>query len=1036
MSKMKLKNYLFIICFLLANFVHAQRTITGTVTDTDSEPLIGVNVVIDQSSIGTVTDIDGNFSIPVSDDASALVFSYVGYAEIKQSLGSTNVMNIVMAQGSVLDEVVVTALGLTKSKERVSYAAQTLKAADINQSRVGDVSQQLSGQVPGLSVVTNNGSAVSSSRIVLRGESSLNPNKNQPLLVVDGVLISNEYIGIGSNPVSGDLPVDYGNSLNDLNPDDFESVTVLKGPKAAALYGERGTNGVLIITTKSGKDKKGIGISYTTGVAVDKVNRFWDEQNEYGGGGTRGDEANQFRSNWGGNFGPATNGTLISQATPSDPNPDPTPFVQKADRRGFFRTGMSYNNNLALSFAEDNVWGRVSLGRLSKEGIVPNTEYKRNNVGIRMGANLTEKLSIDLSANYVNSNSDNVPDVGYASGGLMYSMLWTMKNYSIDDYKDYWLPNQEYQAQNYFLSWGTNQHLIVNENLNGFKHNRIFGNIKTAYKFNDNLSAFFRVGGDSYEDRRRSRRAPGQPAFRNGMYREQDVRLQEFNMDGLLSYNIDLNDKISFGANVGASSYTQEISNKIAQTNNLAIPGVYSLGNAADSPLLVQNDTEKKLNSIYGTLEFGYEDKIFVDVSGRNDWSSSLPTGNQSFFYPSIGLSAVVSRMVELPEIISYLKFRTSYAQTGNSTDPGVINNTYNLGVLPGSVTNPSTITDPGIKSEKTSAVEFGMDLRLLDNRVRFDVDVYNYSTTDQILRAPISAASGTAVRVFNAGEIKSKGLEVLLALKPVVSDDLNWTTNFNFASSRSEVVELADGIETLIIAQGPSGGTIEARPGGRMGDLYGRGFARDGNNNIIYDNIGGLMRPRVSNDITKLGNYNPDWTLGVTNSVGYKNFNLNVFFDYRSGGDFYTLTGSQLYRSGSITETLANRTEDFVPEGVVENADGSFSQNTGSTTGYDWYRSYFDRENIEANTYDATFLKLREVSLGADLTDYFGNVPFEKLHISIFGRNLATWTKDNFVRHFDPEVLSFNGSSFTPGFEIGQLPGAATYGFNLSVVF
>lgn len=1034
---MKLKWYTLTVLLFSLQLAIAQRTITGVVTDADSgETLIGANVAVTGTTQGTVTDIDGGFSIEVSDDASSLTISYTGYSDQSVSIVGLNTITVALNQGTILNEVVVTALGLTKSKERVSYAAQTLNAEAINQSRIGDASQQLSGQVAGLNIVTNNGSAVSSSRIVLRGESSLNPNKNQPLLVVDGVLISNEYIGIGSNPVSRDLPVDYGNSLNDLNPDDFESVTVLKGPKAAALYGERGTNGVLVITTKSGKGKEGVGVSYTTGVSIDKVNQFWDEQNEYGGGGTRDDLANQFRSNWGGNFGPATDGALIAQATPTDPNPAATPFVQKADRKGFFDTGISYNNNLALSFSNDNAWGRVSLGNLRKEGIVPNTEYKRNNIGVRLGSNLTDKLSIDVSVNFVNSNSDNVPDVGYASGGLMYSMLWTMKNYSFDDYEDYWLPNQEYKAQSYFLSWGTNPHLIVNENLNGFTHNRIFGNVKTSYEINENLSAFVRIGGDNFDDRRRSRRAVGQPAFREGMYREQDVRLQEFNIDGMLSYTKDLSNNLNLGFNLGASSYRQLISNKIAQTNSLAIPGVYSLGNAADSPLLVQNDTEKKLNSVYATAELGYAGKLFLDVSGRNDWSSTLPIDNQSFFYPSVGLSAVISKMTKLPSAISYLKLRGSVAATGNSTDPGIINNSYNLGVLPGSVTNPSVITDANIKSEKTVALEIGMDLRLFQNRLKFDVDLYDYTTTNQILRAPVSASSGTNTRVFNAGEINSRGLEILLTAKPIVGKDFNWTSMFNFARSRSEVVELADGIETLIIAQGPSGGTIEARPGGRMGDIYGRTFARDNSGNIIYDNIGGFMRPRVKNEIEKIGNYNPDWTLGFNNNFRYKNFNLNIFFDYRSGGDFYTITGSQLYRSGSVTESLENRTSDFVPNGVVDNGSGSFVANTNTTTGYDWYRSYYDRENIEANTYDATFLKLREISLGVDLTEYFKSTKLGALRLSLFARNLATWTKTDFVRHFDPEVLSFSGSSYVPGFEIGQLPGAATYGFNLGIVF
>lgn len=1015
------------------------KTITGVVLDdATGEPIPGVNIAVKGTKKGTSTDFDGNFTLTVADDATFLVVSYLGYKTKQVSVGTGGKLIIrIMEDASALDEIIVTALGITKSKESVSYAAQTIRAETVNQSRVGDISQQLSGQVAGMAVTTSSGSAVSSSRIVLRGESSLNLDKNQPLIVYDGALISNEYIGIGGRSGSGgDLPVDYGNSLNDLNPDDFASVTVLKGPKAAALYGERGSNGALIITSKSGKNKKGVGLSYTTGASVDILNRFWDEQFEYGGGGTRGGLPNQWRSGWGGNFGPRTDGQLISQGNLMDANPAPTPFLQRADRKGFFDEGVSTNNNVSLSFSDDNAWGRISLGRISKKGIVPNTEYKKTNIGIRLGANLSDKLSMDVSANYVLSNSDNVTDIGYASGGLMYSMLWVMKNFSLDDYKDYFLENTAVaDRKNYFLSWGTNPYLIVNENLNGFRHNRFFGNLKTNYKFNDNLSAFVRVGIDTYDDRRRSRR-PIQRAFRNGMYREQDVRLQEFNAEFLTTYRKDLTDKLSLEVNLGTSTYSQTIGNKIARTNSLAIPGIFSLGNAADTPLLAQVDTEKALNSVYGTLELNYDQKIYFDVSGRNDWSSTLPKGNQSFFYPSAGLSAIVSKMTELPNFISYLKLRTSIALTGNSTSPGVINNAYNLGVIPGSITNPSGLTDQNLRNENTEALEFGIDLRMLNSRLNLDIDLYNYSTTDQILSAPISQATGVNFRRFNAGEINSKGIEVILSAKPIVSDNFNWKSSFNFSQSRSEVVELTEGIDAIIIASGPSGGTIEARPGGRMGDIYGRGFERDPQGNIILESIGGLMRPKVGNEIMKLGNYNPDWSLGARNSFKYKNFNLSVLLDYRSGGEFYTGTGSQLYRSGSITETLPNRTEDFVPVGVVENGDGTFSPNTQTTTGYDWYRSYWDKSNVEANTYDATFLKLREISLGADLMPYLKNTAFQKISLSIFARNLATWTKESFARHFDPEVSTFNGSSFVPGFEVGQLPGAATYGFNINMSF
>ena len=1031
-SSFKMLSMLLSSLFLFAIMsVSAQKTITGSVSDSNG-PLPGASVVVQGTNSGTTSDFDGNYSISV-DDGAILLVSYVGYQTQSITVGNQSTIDVVLSSDGSLEEVVVTALGIVKLKEKISYSAQTFKAESINQSRDGDIAQLLSGQVAGLSIITNNGSAVSSSRIVLRGESSLNPDKNQPLIVFDGVLISNKYIGIGSSPVSSDLPIDYGNSLNDLNPDDFDTVTVLKGPKAAALYGERGSNGAVIITSKSGKNKTGLGVSYTSGLSFTNVNRFWDEQYEYGGGGTLNGVPNQFRDGWGGNFGPKTNGQLISQTTYWDPNPAPTPFLQRADREGFFRTGVSYNNNVAVSFSEDDVWGRVSLGRISKEGIMPNTEYKKTNLGIRLGANLNQKISIDVSLNYVNGNSMNVPDIGFKSGGLMYSMLWVMKNFELE--KDYWFPNQEntYPSKG-AVKWSTSPHLIANENLNGFDKNRVFGNSRINYKINDNLSALVRVGLDTYTDRRQSRR-PSQRAFRTGVYREQDISLQELSTDFLMTYAKELNDKFSLEVNVGASSYRQKIRNKIERTNNLAIKGIYSLANAGDIVAITQRATEKKLNSTYGTVELSYDNKLYFDLTARNDWSSTLPKANQSFFYPSFGISAVISKMTELPDFISYLKLRTSFAQTGNSTDPGLINNSYNLGVLPNSTTNPATLTDANLKSESTQASEFGIDLRLFNNRLNFDIDFYDYSTTNQILTAPISTSTGIKSRRFNAGEIKSSGIEIVLAAKPIVNDNFNWSSIFNFSKSKSEVVSLTEGIETLIITSGPQGGTIEARPGGRMGDLYGRGYVRDPQGNIILESVGGNMRPIIDNNIKKLGNYNPDWTMGISNIFKYKNFDLNIFLDYRNGGEFYSLTGSQLYRSGSITESLPNRESDFVPDGVVENG-GTYTKNTGTTTGYDWYRANWDKNNIEANTYDTTFLKLRQVSLGIDLKSILKNSSIENLNVSIFGRNLATWTKDNFVRHFDPEVSTFYGSSFRPGFEVGQLPGAGTYGINIKASF
>ncbi len=1038
---MNLKYLFFLTLMCLAQFAFAQRTITGEVSDASSgEKLIGATVLVTNTDITTVTDLEGKFSIEAPNDAKNITVSYIGYSSQTISIEGVDNLIIALNEGIDVGEIVVTALGVEEKRSSLSYSTQRLDAKDFNVSRIGDVSQQLAGQIPGLSISTGNGSGVSSSRIVLRGEASLNINKNQPLIIVDGVVISNNLDGIGGSADSwSNLPVDYGNGLTDFNTDDILDVTVLKGPKAAALYGTRAANGALVIRTKSGAKTKGIGIEFNTGISSEQLGNFWDEQTEYGGGFD-----NVFRANWGGNYGAPTDGALISQPTGREAGlgitPSPTAFNKSLDRRGFFQTGTGYNNNLAISFANDKLWGRVSIATLNKTGIVPNTEYKRRNISIRLGAEVTEKLRIDVSSNYVNSGSDNLPVIGGGGEGIINNMYWGMNNYDYNDYSDYWLPGQEGVAQNYFLTWGTNPFLIVNENLNGFKRNRMFGNIKATYEVSDKLSFFIRAGTDFYNDRRKSQRPSGQPNFPNGMYREQSIAYQETNIDFLATYSDKISDDLSFKITAGANRLDQSFGNQFFETRNLGIPGIYNTGNAGDVPNLAQYDAAKRINSLYATAQLNMKDQVFLDITGRNDWSSTLPTDNNSFFYPSVGLSALISEMVELPEVISFAQLRASWAATGNDTDPLLTQRVLAFGTLPSSVINPSLLVNPDLRPERTNAIEVGAEINFMKNRIGLEVNYYNNITTDQILQTPISQASGASSRLINAGKVQNSGVELYLRAKPVDTKDFDWSITVAWARNRGEVIELTDGVESFIIAQGPAGGTVEARPGGRMGDIYGRGFERSPDGQIVYDivdvNGTNLARPRLNSAVQLLGNYNPDWTAGITNTFSYKNIDLRVFLDYRSGGVMNTHTGSYLYRSGIITESLPYRTENFVPEGVNQNPDGSYSTNTTSTTGQDYYRSYYPVANIEANTYDASFLKLREVSLGVNLKEWLPNLPVENINLALFGRNLWIRTKSEGLRHFDPEALAMYGGTLVPGFEVGQLPSPRVFGANLKVIF
>ncbi|MEM0939783.1 MAG: SusC/RagA family TonB-linked outer membrane protein [Bacteroidota bacterium] len=1036
------RDLLYLLVLLISSTaVIAQQTISGTIRDETNEPLIGATVLITGTTTGAVTDIEGKFTVSVNAEAESLTISYIGFKSKTVSLDGQTNFDIQLEAGTELAEVVVTALGLEEKKASLSYATQRIDAESFNVSRIGDISQQLSAQIPGLSITTGNGSGVSSSRIVLRGEASLNIDRNQPLIVLDGVVVSNNLDGIAGTSANGwtNNPVDYGNGLTDFNTDDIADVTVLKGPKAAALYGARASNGALIIRTKSGKDKVGIGIEFNTGVSFERVGNFWDEQTQYGGG-----FSNEFRPDWGGNYGAINDGSLIEQPTAyqfyDGETVQATPYTHKLDRKGFFETGTALNNSIGISFSNDGTWGRVSLARLDKTSIVPNTDYERTNASVRLGSVVNEQISVDVSAHYVSSGSDNLPTIGAGGEGIINNMFWAMNNYDYNDFRSYWEDDIPYSRQNYFLSWGTNPFLIAYENLNSFDRNRLFGNIKVTYDFNDRLSLFVRIGTDFYTDKRRSQRAPGQPNFNFGMFREQLVGYQESNYDFLLTYNNKINDDIGFKVSAGGNRLDQHFSNDLFQTNRLGIPGIYSKSNADDTPFLSQNDRSKRINSFYGFAQIDYQQKIFLDVTSRGDWSSALPDGNQFFFYPSVGLSAVLSEMIDLPTSFSFLQLRASYAETGNDFDPGATQAILPFGSLPGSIVNSSVLIDPELQPERTSAFEIGAEVKMFQNNLGLDINYYRNSTTNQILSVPTSQSTGANSILTNAGEIVNKGIELFITGTPIKRGNFSWNTSLAWTRNRGEVVSLAPDLETFIYAQGASGGSVQARPGERMGDIYGRGYLRSPEGDIILevvnDGTRDVVRPVLDNEVQNLGNYNPDWTAGLTNSFRFRGVDLRILLDYRKGGVLVSNTSALLYRSGIITESESFREEDFVPVGVIDNGDGTFTPNTTATSGQDWYRSNFNAANLEANTYDATFLKLREISLGIDLTPWVYNLPIETMHLSFFGRNLWIHTKDDFLRHFDPEALTMAGGTLVPGFEVGQFPNPRVFGANLKVQF
>lgn len=1025
------KLYLSLIVWLCAwSALSAQtKKVSGQVLDQITlEPVIGANILAVGTSRGTVTDIDGNYSIEI-DQGDTLEFSYIGYTSLRLSsdeiqLNPIVYLNIDIAQ---LSEIVVTALGVEREEKALGYSTQHVDSKQLDAVRSSNPFTALKGKVAGLEVNTSNNGLASSSRIVIRGENSLDINGNSPLIVVDGTPINNDIYGIGGfNTDQANLPTDYGNAALDINPGDIESVNVLKGAAASALYGSRGGNGVILITTKSGKNQSDkLGVSYSLNTSWSTPLRLPTVQNEYGGGWGL-----EYYSDYGTNFGPRfdQNLTIAQDGHPGFANGEEVPFQHRFDFNDFFRTGFSTTSQVSLTGRHDKGNFRLSYSNSRNEGMVPNTNLDKNNVSVNTSYDISDKWKVNISGTYINSKSDNIPVAGYGNQGVMYNLIWNYTNVDLDWLRDYWV--EEDLKQNRLFSWGDNPFFITNENLNGFNKDRIFGNINTSYQITPELSARLRVGKDNFDDLRTSRRPWDAGRFPNGMYREQMIAFTEDNYDLLVSYNKTFGD-FSTVISAGANRMNRTVTDNTIQGNGLTVPGIYNLGNINVTPVLRGFSASKRINSVYAFANIGYKGYLFLDLTARNDWSSTLPAEHNSYFYPSASLSFIVSDVFDLPKTIDYLKVRANVAQLGMDTDPYRLLKTYQFGTLPNSITNPSLLPNEDLKPVTNTSVELGLQGKFFDSRLAFDFGVYNTISTDQIINAGLSEASGFEGKVVNAGEIETKGLELSINGSPIRTDQFDWNVGMNFSTSRSIVNELYQDLETFIIAEGPDGATVEARPGGRLGDIYGNVFLRSPDGQMVFSDNG---LPTIDPVRRKVGNYNPDWMMGLNTSVSYKGFSAYALFNIRKGGYIYSYTNAIGSESGLLDFTTQGHEDGIIGDGVVLNEDGSYSPNTNRATAEAWYYygGYYSRNNVEANGFDASFIKLKEVSIAYDLPYSFTTrLGLSSVRLALTGSNLALWTD---VPNIDPEAQALNGGTLVPGFEVVQLPTARSFGFKLDI--
>lgn len=1088
-----------LICIVTGSVVAQQRTITGTVVSaSDGLALPGVTVIVqeDQSS-GTITDANGIYSIKLPINAKNLVFSFIGMESKTISIGSSNEINVVLVMSTEsLDEVVVTALGIQREVKALGFAAQKLGEEDLSSSRETNITNYLTGKVAGVQVSKTGSGTGGSTNVIIRGKSSIS-GSNQPLYVVDGVPIVN-YSNSASYRGVASADIDYGDGIGDINPQDVETMNVLKGPAATALYGSRGANGVILITTKSGKQaKKGLGVEVNSGVTFEELYLVPNFQNEFGTGY---DDEGYANYSWGGftfdgiYYNWPENGQLDSWGGPLDgsikipnwwtlpedgsipgsvwdcPINEAIPYVaQPRDNvRNFFNTGVTYSNNAALTSTSDKSTMRLSLGSIKTLGIVPNNEITKKSVTFNGSTKVNKYLSFEGKVNYIRTEGDQRPLNGYSSANPMYNLISMGRNTPLDFVKYQYETtkvNIRYPGINY------NPYYMVNEIKNHDFKDRVVGLVSTKIDFTSWLNLMGRVGADFYS-KMQENTWPEDPNSKNydsakGQMIQQIERVLDLTGDVILSANKKISESINLSGAVGASIHSYRRDYMEWDAREFKTKNVYHVSNfnviRTGSGLY-----EKEMQSVFFTGQVAFRNYLFLDITGRNDWSSALGISNQSFFYPSVSTSFVFTDAIELnKDILSFGKLRASWAQVGNDSEPYLTRAGYSLyttgfnGLPYASKSGRIPLWD--LKNELTESLEFGADMRFFNNRINLDVTYYSAKTSNQILDLSVSSASGYTSKVINAGEIKNSGIEATLGITPVDAGGFRWDIDFNYAKNQSEVVVLDGNIQTYKIisnAGEPALSDIEAQVGAPYGNIIGYAYKRSPDGQKIVDPSGKYVR---ESELSVLGNITPDWIGGLNNTFTFKGFSLNVLLDFVQGGNIISATKYEMTRKGTGAWTVEGRRPkarytdgDVIPpgaaigdpmpytgilEGVVEITDAN-----GNVTGYEKNTKAVPGQNYWANrawdgigeefVEDGSYISLREVMLSYKFQpSLLSKTPFTGLTLSAIGRNLAYLQNKMGYLGLSPESAP-NTSGGGSGIESLAIPSTRTLGFNIKLTF
>ncbi|OEJ99287.1 SusC/RagA family protein [Flavivirga aquatica] len=1086
-----------LLAFVVQITFAQEKTISGIITDSSGLPLPGATILIKGTSSGSSSDFDGKYSISAK-QGGILIFSFVGYTTQETPINSSNTINITMKEDTEsLEEVVITALGVSREKKSLGYSTQKVKGDELTAVKSGNFVNALSGKASGIKITktTNMGG---STNVLIRGNTSLTGN-NQALFVIDGVPISNRNTNTRAQQQAQGGNYDYGNAASDINPDNIESVNVLKGAAASALYGSRAANGVIMITTKKGKKSKGYGVTINSGVTFGSIDKstFTKYQNEYGAGygPYYGDCECLYLNNHidingdgipdtsvpfteDGSYGARFNPNLLvyqwDSLDPDNPNfGKPTPWVSaKNGPISFFETPITITNSVSLDKAGENGSFRINYTNFDQKGLMPNSSIKKHNLAMSGSHDFNKKLHATGYANYIKTNGLGRNSTGYNDNIVSGFKQWWQTNVDIQQQKDIYFATRRNITWNPSSSndltpiYWDNPYWTRYENYQTDERNRFIGNTSLTYDLKDWLTITGRVATDTYNELQEERRQVGSvpTAFGIGSgidgsinrntvdsgYMRRDITATESNYDLFFNINKDLSDSFNlksiFGVNINRNEFSRLTS---ATQGGISVPGLYALKNSKD-PLALPVETVWKngTDGLYGSISLGYKNTYYIDATMRKDHVSTLPKNNSTFYYPGISGSFIFSKLITI-DWLSFGKLSANYAEVGNgASGANQLQDFFDINTPIGSASTSvsNTKNNPDLKPERTNSYEFGLELDFLKNRFGADITYYQSKSIDQIVGVRVSEATGYLYKIVNAGEIENKGLELSLSGTPIKADNFNWNVNVNWTRNRNKVLSLPEGLQTLQLGSFQGGITINAQVGQPYGVIYGSDYTYLNPENpiaserLINPTSGEYIKTSTSNNI--IGDSNPDWQMGISNNFNYKNLSFSFLIDIQKGGSIWSLDqyyglATGLPEETAFTNDLGNPVRNTLADGggfINQGVNPDGSVNTTRIRA-DRFGAFGYRRGLpdKAFSYDAGYVKLREVALTYNLPESILKNSF------ITGATFSIigsnlWIIDKSLPHADPE--SGLGAGNIQGYSVGSLPSTRDFGFNVKLQF